>query len=249
MNMSTTNASPNLQELLALLVFVTVLLASGHPASAAAPKDLPKPTDYVSDLAHVFSPRAIKEVDRVCTQLDHANDTQIAVVTIPSLDGEDIAEYAKELGNIWGVGRKETHRGVLILLAIKDRKWRIAVGYGLEGILTDAKTAEIGQDMTPELKANDYNDAVMLVVHEIAQAVLDAVPVSRSDSDSVGRRFMRETVANTAHCCNTTWSPSLRPETISVADPFESPTVTGTLRKPSFWCLSGICTEALRWLS
>jgi uncharacterized protein len=177
--MSTTKASLKLLRLLALFVFAMLLPIAGSPAVGIGPKELPKPTDYISDFAHVLSPRAVKEIDRVCTQLDHSNaDTQIAVVTISSLNGADIAEYARDLANTWGVGRKETHRGVLVLLAINDHKWRIEVGRGLEGILPNSKAAAIGEDMLPQLRANDFDDAVMLAIHEIAQAVLDKAPVN-----------------------------------------------------------------------
>lgn len=167
--------------LLTLFVLVLLLPIAGHAAGGIGPKDLPKPTDYVSDLAHVLSPRAVKEVDRVCGQVDHSNlDTQIAVVTIPSLNGADIARFATDLASAWGVGGKKTGRGVLILLAVNDHEWRIAVSKGLESILTDDRAAAIGGDITPQLRANDFSDAVMQAVHEFAQALIDAEAVSRS---------------------------------------------------------------------
>lgn len=138
----------------------------------AKPDALPKPTDYVSDFAHVLSPRAIEEVDRVCAKLDHSSaDTQLALVTIPSLNGADVADYAKSLGNDWGIGRKG--RGVLVLLAIKDRKWRISVGRGLEETLPDSKVQEFGDKMIPRLRASDFDGAVLIVVHEIEHDIVD----------------------------------------------------------------------------
>ena len=140
-------------------------------------QDLPKPTDYVSDFAHVLSPQAIHEIDRVCTKLDHSNtDVQIAVVTIPSLNGADIGNYGRDLANSWGVGRKGSNRGVLVLLAVNDHKWRIAVGRGLEDILTDSKANRIGEKMIPRLRAKDYDGAVILVIHEIEQAIPAGMP-------------------------------------------------------------------------
>ena len=134
--------------------------------------DLPRPVDYVSDFAHVLSRSAVDQIDGICSDLDHSNaDTQVAVVTIKSLKGADVAKYATELANTWGVGRKGSNRGVLILLAVNDHKWRIAVGRGLEQILPDSKTEEIGQKMDPLLKARDFDGAVKIALHEIAQAV------------------------------------------------------------------------------
>jgi uncharacterized protein len=110
--------------------------------------DLPKPTDYVSDLAHVLSPEAIARIDRICGQLDHsAANAQVAVVTVQTLDGEDAATYSDELETKWKMGRKGSDRGVLILLAVRDHQRRIEVGYGLEGILPDGKLGDIGREM------------------------------------------------------------------------------------------------------
>ena len=151
------------------LVVVSILCRT---AVGQKPDDLPRPTDYVSDLAHVSSPRAVKQIDRIGAQLDHSNtNVQIAVVTVPSVNGADIAEYAKNLANTWGVGSKKSNRGVLILLAINDHRWRIAVGYGLEKTLPHSTVASFGENMTPQLRANDFDDAALLVVREIAQAV------------------------------------------------------------------------------
>jgi uncharacterized protein len=145
----------------------TTALAAQSPANY-----LPKPTDYVSDFAHVLSPPAIQELDRLCGRLDHSSaNTQIAVVTVDSLNGADSAEYAKNLANEWGVGEKGSNRGVLILLAINDHKWRISVGFGLEQILPDAKTDSIGRKMIPFLRTRDFDKAATVAVQGIAQAV------------------------------------------------------------------------------
>jgi uncharacterized protein len=163
---------------LACFAFVVAAILC-RAAASQRPNDLPKPTDYVSDFARVLSPRAVKEIDRVCAQLDHSTtDVQIAVVTIPSLNNADIAEYAKNLANAWGVGSAGSHRGVLVLLAANDHKWRIAVGIGLEKTLPNSMVASFGESMIPQLKANDFDDAIVLVVREIAQAVSPGVQTS-----------------------------------------------------------------------
>ena len=93
------------------------------------------------------------------------------MVTLETIGGEDVAEFAKKLFNKWGIGRKETNRGVLVLLSINDHKWRIAVGYGLEGTLTNSVAADIGRQMVPLLKSNDFDGAVTLALQRIAQVV------------------------------------------------------------------------------
>jgi uncharacterized protein len=133
---------------------------------------LPTPTDYVSDLAHVLSPEAIARIDQVCTQLDHSQaNSQIAVVTVQTLDGEDAAEYANQLEDKWKIGRKGSDKGVLILLAVGDHQRRIEVGYGLEGILPDGKLGDLGRAMVPDLRAGDYDGAVTQAVGQIAQVI------------------------------------------------------------------------------
>jgi len=98
--------------LLAALVSIPV-------AQAERVEDLPQPTDYVSDLAHVLSPGAIAHLDSICAQLDHSKaNAQIAIVTIHTLDGVDPAEFANALEDKWKMGRKGSDRGVLIFLAV-----------------------------------------------------------------------------------------------------------------------------------
>jgi uncharacterized protein len=156
---------------LMLAVFV-LLLVPACPAFAEQVKDLPKPTDYVSDFAHVLSQEAVARLDSLCAQLDHSKaNAQVTVVTVRSLDGEDAAEWANELEDKWKMGRKGSDRGVLVLLAINDRKRRIDVGYGLEGILNDAKLGDIGRQMVPYLRARDYDGAVTLAVGQVGQVI------------------------------------------------------------------------------
>lgn len=156
-----------------LRLMLAVLAGAFAVAAEAQPvKDLPKPVDYVSDFAHVLSPEAIARIDSICEQLDHSKaNAQIAVVTVRTLDGEDAADYANELEDAWKVGRKGSDRGVLILLAVDDHKRRIDVGYGLEGILPDGKLGDIGREMVPLLRANDFDGAEALAVDDIAQAI------------------------------------------------------------------------------
>ena len=133
---------------------------------------LPKPTDYVSDNAHVLSPEAVAQLDSICGQLDHsAANAQIAVVTVQTMNGDDAADYANQLEDKWKIGKKGSDKGVLVLLAVGDHKYRIDVGYGLEGILNDAKVGDIGREMVPDLRAGQYDSAVTLAVGQVAQAI------------------------------------------------------------------------------
>jgi uncharacterized protein len=157
-------------------------------AQAERVEDLPKPTDYVSDTAHVLSPDAIARLDRLCAQLDHsAANAQIAIVTVHSLDGADSADFANALEDKWKIGSKGSDRGVLVLLAVDDHKRRIDVGYGLEGILPDGKVGDIGREMVPQLRANDFDGAVTQAVGELAQVIAADAKVTLEDQPQLAQ--------------------------------------------------------------
>jgi uncharacterized protein len=138
---------------------------------AQAVKDLPRPTDYVSDFAHVLSPSVIQQLDLLCGQVDHQAHAQIAVVTVQDIGDEAIADYAVQLEDAWKVGPKGSDRGVIVLLSIKDRHRFISTGYGLEGILPDGKVGEIGRAMVPYLRASNYDAAVSLAVTQMSTII------------------------------------------------------------------------------
>jgi uncharacterized protein len=164
------------------LMLTALLGVSATAALAQRVADLPKPTDYVSDDAHVLSPEAIARLDSLCAQLDHsAANAQVSVVTIHTLGGEDAADYANELEDKWKMGKKGSDRGVLLLLAVDDHKRRIDVGYGLEGILPDGKLGDIGREMVPYLRANDFDSAVSLAIGEVAQTIAADAKVTLQD--------------------------------------------------------------------
>jgi uncharacterized protein len=167
------------------LPMLAALLVFFAPYSRAeAIKDLPQPTDYVSDFGHVLSPEAIARLDSICSQLDHtAANAQVAVITVHDLDGDDAADYANQLEDKWKIGRKGTDRGVLVLLAVADHKYRIEVGYGLEGILPDGKIGDIGREMVPDLRAGDYDGAMTLAVGEVAQVIAADAKVTLADNE------------------------------------------------------------------
>jgi uncharacterized protein len=166
---------------------------SAVAAQAERVEDLPKPTDYVSDFAHVHSPEAIARLDHTCSQLDHSQaNAQVAVVTIRTLDGDDASDFATRLYSKMGLGQKGTDRGVLLLLAVNDHKRQIRVGYGLEGILPDGKVGDIGRDMVPALKGNDFDGAVTLAVGEVAQVIVADAKVTLDDQPTVAPRPVRQ---------------------------------------------------------
>jgi uncharacterized protein len=132
---------------------------------------LPKPTGYVSDIAGVIDPESKQQMESLCQQLDKQAHAQVAVVTIHSLGGNTAAEFANKLEEKWKVGPKATDRGLIMLFSIDDHKRWIEVGYGLEGVLNDAKVGDIGRSMVPQLRAAQYGPAIYGGLQQIAQDI------------------------------------------------------------------------------
>jgi len=157
-----------------LVVAVGAVAAAGLAESVAT---LPAPKGYVNDFAGIFKPDTSSSLERLCTEVDREAHAQIAVVTVKSMDPDksgsvpSIEEFATDLEEKWKVGRKGTDRGVLVIVSLNPRKYRIEVGYGLEGILNDAKVGDIGRDMQPYLHSGDYSQGVTIAVKELAQDI------------------------------------------------------------------------------
>jgi uncharacterized protein len=154
------------------LVIVLLTFAPSVVMTAESVGSLPAPTGYVSDFAGVLSPSTISGLENLCTQVDRQAHAQIAVVTIKTLDGDQsIDEFATALEDKWKIGPKNSDRGVLVLFSMAPKRWRIEVGYGLEGILNDAKVGDIGRTMAPAASQGDFNTAIPLSVQQIARII------------------------------------------------------------------------------
>src|SRR3954470_17919642 len=114
-----------------------------------------KPSGYVNDFAHVLSNETVASLENLCLEVDQKTKSQIAVVLYKS----------------WGIGAKSTNRGVLILLATDDRRYRTEAGYGLEPILPDGKVGGFGREAVPLLKQGEYDGAVRLLTKESRKQV------------------------------------------------------------------------------
>jgi uncharacterized protein len=155
----------------AKIALTTAMLISLAFVLYAEPVSQLKPTGYVNDFAHVLDQNTIAQLENICQQIDEKAHAQIAVVTIKSLDGSDIESYAVDLFKKWGIGSKGSDRGVLILLATQDHRYRTEVGYGLEPILPDGKVGGFGREAAPLLKENDFNGAVSLMTMRVAEVI------------------------------------------------------------------------------
>lgn len=153
-----------------LVLLTAVAAALSVLASAEKIKDI-QPQGFVTDLAHVIDASTKSQIETLCAEVQQKTGAQIAVVTVDSLDGESKENYAADLYQHLGVGSKQTNRGVLVLLAPKERQYRIEVGYGLEPVINDARAGDIGRAMVPDLRQQDYSAAVLLAVQQVAQLI------------------------------------------------------------------------------
>ena len=154
-----------------------VLLACALPVFALDPATL-KPQGYVSDFAHVVDAQSRAAADEYCYKVQHATGVQMALVTIDSLDGEPIEDFANDLARKWGVGQKGQNDGLMLLLAIKDRKSRVEVGYGLEPILPDGFVGDVIVDMRPLLRQGQYGAAILQGAESMGSRVAAAKHVT-----------------------------------------------------------------------
>ena len=156
--------------LLRLRVLFLLLAVIPFAGSAQNIPDQTNPPHLVNDFADVLSVEQERELEQKLMAYEDSTSTQIAVVLVKNLDGTDVADYAVKLALKWKIGTKKDN-GVLLLAAIDDRKTRIEVGYGLEGVLPDITTKRIlTEDVKPYFKQQQYYEGLDLATTHIIQA-------------------------------------------------------------------------------
>lgn len=140
--------------------------------AAAAAADVPKPTGFVNDFAQVLPPATAARLTALIEELRAKTGAEIAVVTVDTTAPLDDFTYAMQLADAWKPGRKREDTGVVFLVAVKDRKLRILVGYGLEGILPDGLVGEISdRDVVPYFRAGRMDDGIAHGVEALASRI------------------------------------------------------------------------------
>jgi uncharacterized protein len=146
-----------MKKLSALILFL-VLLAPIHSARGA---EVPYLTGRVNDYAQILSEQARQNLGEKLKAHEERTTNQVVVLTVPSLQGESIEDYANEVFNEWKLGQQDQDNGILIVVVPDERKMRIEVGYGLEPELTDAQASRIIRDvMAPRFREGDYDGGI-----------------------------------------------------------------------------------------
>ncbi|HZN55923.1 MAG TPA: TPM domain-containing protein, partial [Candidatus Polarisedimenticolaceae bacterium] len=162
-----------IRRVLALAACAFLAPALATPALAF---DVPAaPLARVNDFGGILDPQAERTIEGRLADFERESSSQVVVVTIPSLDGDAIEDLAVRIVEKWGLGQKERNNGVLLLIAVRDRRAKIEVGYGLEDRLTDALSRRILEDrLFPAFREKDYAGGVLATCDGIIEATRGA---------------------------------------------------------------------------
>jgi len=148
----------------------------------------PNYTGYVNDFAGVLGSNEKSIITNLITELERKTSAEIAIVTVPDIEGSEINIYKNGLFEKWKIGKKGKDNGILIVLAMKERKVGIEVGYGLEGVLPDGLCGEIiRKQMAPNFKAGQFGKGLVSAVATISNLVAKEYNVKLSGLNSLPR--------------------------------------------------------------
>jgi uncharacterized protein len=167
--------------LLALLLIALTVL----PVSA---RTIPAFKGYVNDYADMISGPVEAKLEQTLKSFERTDSTQVAVLTVDSLEGDPLEDFSIRVAEKWGVGQKGKDNGVLLLVAKKERRARLEVGYGLEGVLTDLLAGRIIDDViTPRFKSGQFDQGLEAGVKAVIQATRGEFKADQTSSRRGGR--------------------------------------------------------------
>lgn len=176
--------------LIACLIAVTAWAAGDSVKEYKSVDDVPnvRLTDvrrYVSDPTSILSPAATDTIDAILGRLEKSTGIETAVVMLPSIGENDIFDFSTSLFRKWGIGKKKSDNGLLILFVMDQHKVRFATGYGIEGTMTDAMSKRIQmQYMVPAFKQSDWNKGMVDGVRATAKVLDGSMEPEAADSDT-----------------------------------------------------------------
>ena len=152
---------------IALLLFGLAAIALSLPPAAGA-LAVPSLSGHINDYGRMISPGTAADLEQELTRFEATDSTQIVVLTVPSLEGEDLEGFSIKVAEAWKIGSKGVDNGVILLVARDDRKVRIEVGRGLEGRLTDLVSGRIiRNDIIPRFRAGDFDGGISAGVRDL----------------------------------------------------------------------------------
>lgn len=149
-----------------------ILIATASNLGLAGIPERPKPPRLCNDFSGTLTAEEQAELEAFCVALDKETSVQLCLVVIPDMDGMEVSDYANRLFEQWGIGRAQQDDGVLLLMALSERRIRIENGYGLESVLTDALSRRlIEQDIRPAMRFNGLAAALNAGAQSIATII------------------------------------------------------------------------------
>jgi uncharacterized protein len=157
-------------------------------ATNALALDVPALRGHVNDYANLLSAQAVQEIESSLSAFERSDSTQIVVLTIPTLEGENLEDFSIRVAEAWKIGQKGTDNGAILLIAKQEHKVRIEVGRGLEGKLTDLVSGRIIRgEISPRFRAGDFDGGVKAGVSAIMEVVRGEYS-AKPESYGSGRR-------------------------------------------------------------
>jgi uncharacterized protein len=158
-----------LQALLASSLLVYLIFIQAQLVSAL---DVPPLRGRVNDYASVMSQQQVQSLEARLAQFEQEMGHQVAVLTIPTLEGEDIEGFSIRVAENWKIGKKGFDNGVILVVAVKDRRLRLEVGYGLEGVLPDAIAKQITSNyIVPRFRSQDYAGGIIAGIDAVLRVI------------------------------------------------------------------------------
>ena len=157
-------------KVICFLLAVVLLAMSASALSVSTP--LYTPINHVSDYAELITPEWEAQINGLASDIKKNTTVEIAVLTVPSLQGQNIESLAIEVFQDWGVGKKDVDNGLLLLVALEEKEWRIEIGYGLEPLITDAMAGRFGREILAEnFRQGDYGKGIYEFVGKIHSTI------------------------------------------------------------------------------
>lgn len=162
-------------------------------SAAAFSLNVPALTGRIVDNANIISRKDEAEINEYLENLENSTGAQVAVLTVKSLEGESLELFSMKVAEAWKLGQKDKDNGVLLLVALNERKVRIETGYGLEGTLTDTKCGLIIRNvMIPEFRNGDYSEGILKGVKNISGLI-------SSNEELVSKKVLKESESDSSY--------------------------------------------------
>jgi uncharacterized protein len=165
----------------AKLLLAIMLICCWNPTIVKAVPEIPPPTSlkYLNDYSNSLRQSTKEFIVSLGKEVEAKTGAQAVVVVINSLEGYDIESYSYELFRNWGIGKKEENNGLLILIDLQDRRWKVEVGIGLEGAITDISSARVMEEYAvPYFKKNNYDEGIKRAYSVYADSIAKEYGVS-----------------------------------------------------------------------